>query len=85
MNEKDKEAFGEAALEEWRRQVKNKEGIGAMYRTFFPDSDENWDNLMESYIKKIGWVAFAFNQSLAGANKKDIEKVVKDIAAKKGK
>ena len=85
MDEKDKEIYGEAALEEWKRQLKNRQGVGGMYRSFFPDADGEWDTIMESYIKKIGWVAFAFTDSLAKAEKKDLEKAAKDLAQKKGK
>jgi hypothetical protein len=69
--------YENAAIEEWRRQVNNKEGVGAMYRTLFPEGNEQWDKIMEQYIRKFGWAAFAISDSLSSANNEEIKDVIK--------
>ena len=76
--------YEDAAIEEWRRQVNNKEGIGAMYRSLFPEGNEQWDKVMEQYIRKFGWAAFAFSDSLSSASSEEIMEAVKKESKKRG-
>ena len=71
------------AIDEWRRQLKNKEGIAGMYRQFFPNSTGPWDKIMEEYIAQLGWIGFAVKEGTSNVTSKDIEEAVKTSRKKK--
>ena len=75
--------YEDAAVKEWRRQIEKNEGIGAMYRSFFPEKNDQWDQLMEQYIRKIGWVAFALQESISSASQEEVKEFVKKEAKKR--